>query len=690
MKLLRALSLSTGLLATALVALLLLTTAAGADGPNLITNPSFETTPFPANWVTFQSSLSQVAVSNAPDGTYVAKDTSSNAANWFSMDWAGITGLTAGTVLDGSAYVEAANSVSVGQSITLEIRERNAAGTTVGDSMDKVTIASATKFQQLSTSYTIKATGDTIDEHLLEGCCTAKSSPAFYADLFSLAQQSTVTAPTNTALPVISGTAQQGDVLSATTGTWTGSPTGYAYQWQDCTTGCANITGATSSTYTLANSDVGDTVDVVVTATNAGGSTPATSAQTATIAGIAPSNVTVPVVSGTVQQGDTLTTTDGSWIGTTPITYTYQWQDCASGICSNIGGATSSSYVLGAGDVGDTVDVVVTATNIAGNANALSAQTATIAASSGGGNATVPASPSGPATPSGGWTVEYGDAFGSCLTFTDTGCSAGYPRSDNSLSPQTNAGGNGNPNEITAFEPANMDVSTAGLVTHCTQTANLGDAYSCGQVLGNGGPAGTNGHAPAAPHPFYFDPKTATTAIQYVAQLPANQGDMDPGVWENSVSDNPEIDNAEYFGMHQPPQAGACGTWTGDGWGFPAIPFGGSQVGNGDSTYWCQGAGPGFDPSATEHTYTMYFNAGACDGYVDGVLITSGTCSFTTASFKLLLGMSMRKDTKTGQSYALPAGGNTLTIRYIAVYEATSANNAGTNGPIVEPGSSVS
>jgi hypothetical protein len=91
-------------------------------------------------------------------------------------------------------------------------------------------------------------------------------------------------APANTAPPAISGTPQEGQVLTATTGTWSNGPTSYAYQWQDCSaSGCSNIAGATSSSYTLQASDVGNTVDVVVTATNAGGSSSATSAQTSAV-----------------------------------------------------------------------------------------------------------------------------------------------------------------------------------------------------------------------------------------------------------------------------------------------------------------------------------------------------------------------------------------------------------------------
>jgi hypothetical protein len=93
--------------------------------------------------------------------------------------------------------------------------------------------------------------------------------------------------PVNTALPTISGTPQAGQVLSTTTGTWTGEePISYVYQWRRCDSsggGCASISGAVAATYQATSSDVGFTLRVVVTASNAGGSTSATSAPTAVV-----------------------------------------------------------------------------------------------------------------------------------------------------------------------------------------------------------------------------------------------------------------------------------------------------------------------------------------------------------------------------------------------------------------------
>ena len=104
-------------------------------------------------------------------------------------------------------------------------------------------------------------------------------------------------APDSTSPPAISGTAQQGQALTASTGTWSGSPTSYSFQWQRCDSsgsGCTDVAGATAQTYALDAADVGSAMRVVVTASNAYGSGSATSAPTAgvTATASAPSTLT--------------------------------------------------------------------------------------------------------------------------------------------------------------------------------------------------------------------------------------------------------------------------------------------------------------------------------------------------------------------------------------------------------------
>lgn len=103
-------------------------------------------------------------------------------------------------------------------------------------------------------------------------------------------------APANTALPQISGFAEQGQTLTVSHGTWSGSPGSLSDQWARCNSagyGCAPIAGATGSSYTVAAADAGSTIRVQETAANGNGEgAPAASEPTGTVA----SNV--PAVAG--------------------------------------------------------------------------------------------------------------------------------------------------------------------------------------------------------------------------------------------------------------------------------------------------------------------------------------------------------------------------------------------------------
>ncbi|MEO0560610.1 MAG: hypothetical protein AAF125_00750, partial [Chloroflexota bacterium] len=112
-------------------------------------------------------------------------------------------------------------------------------------------------------------------------------------------------------------------------------------------------------------------------------STPVTQSHFENIAGaVAPVISGVPTISGTTTQGQTLTATEASVTGSPTPTTTWQWERSGT----PISGATASTYVLAALDVGETITVVQTETNSEGSDTAESAATATIAASGGGGS----------------------------------------------------------------------------------------------------------------------------------------------------------------------------------------------------------------------------------------------------------------------------------------------------------------
>jgi hypothetical protein len=98
-----------------------------------------------------------------------------------------------------------------------------------------------------------------------------------------------------------------------------------------------------------------------------------------------PSNTVEPSISGRAEQGRTLTATRGTWTGTDPISYAYQWLRCGAdggqadgGNCAIVSGATRRDHRLTSADVGSRMRVRVTASNADGSRAAASNPTATV------------------------------------------------------------------------------------------------------------------------------------------------------------------------------------------------------------------------------------------------------------------------------------------------------------------------
>jgi hypothetical protein len=117
---------------------------------------------------------------------------------------------------------------------------------------------------------------------------TATNAEGSASAVSGATQRITVGEPVNTSQPTMSGKPATGSTLSANPGTWTGTaPITFQYRWLICGTNgeaCHDIAGATSQTYQLKSEDLGNTVRVRVTATNAGGSASETSVPSARIA----------------------------------------------------------------------------------------------------------------------------------------------------------------------------------------------------------------------------------------------------------------------------------------------------------------------------------------------------------------------------------------------------------------------
>jgi hypothetical protein len=202
-----------------------------------------------------------------------------------------------------------------------------------------------------------------------------------------VADAATSVAPVNTAPPTITGTAQVGQTLTAGNGTWSNTPTSFAYQWLRCNAGgnsCVTVANGTQKTYTLVGADATHTMRVRVTATNADGSASAQSDQTAVVApatsSAAPKNTSAPTISGTAKVGQELTVDEGSWSGS-PTAYAYQWQRCDADVaaCTAVVGATGKTYGVRLADLGYRLRVAVTARNAKGTATANSEITGIVA-----------------------------------------------------------------------------------------------------------------------------------------------------------------------------------------------------------------------------------------------------------------------------------------------------------------------
>ena len=107
----------------------------------------------------------------------------------------------------------------------------------------------------------------------------------------------------------------------------------------------SNIAGATASTYALVAADVGSTIRVVVTGTNAAGNSSADfRARPPSSPPAPPVNTVLPTISGTAPTAQTLTRANGTWTGTAADHLHVPVARCnaAGASCADIAGATGA------------------------------------------------------------------------------------------------------------------------------------------------------------------------------------------------------------------------------------------------------------------------------------------------------------------------------------------------------------
>lgn len=132
-------------------------------------------------------------------------------------------------------------------------------------------------------------------------------------------------APANLAPPTIGGTAQVGQTLHASPGSWTNSPTATIYQWEECRaggSGCLPIEGANEPSYVLASTDAGEAIRVMETASNgAGFGPPALSAPTASVAAAPPAPTITALTPKKGEAGTRVTISGTGFVNVTSVDF---------------------------------------------------------------------------------------------------------------------------------------------------------------------------------------------------------------------------------------------------------------------------------------------------------------------------------------------------------------------------------
>ena len=182
--------------------------------------------------------------------------------------------------------------------------------------------------------------------------------------------------------PPESGEPIVGQGLKVEAATWSATPPALKYAWRRCNANgrlCTIVSGETTDTYKVDADDVGH---VLLAAVTAGKQTVLSLSAGVVRAAPGPSANGRPTIAGTLEQGNRLTATAGTWAGSGTITYAYQWYRCdASGAhCSSVHGATKGTYTLVASDVGKSIGLTVRATDSTGTTPAYGSLAGLVAA----------------------------------------------------------------------------------------------------------------------------------------------------------------------------------------------------------------------------------------------------------------------------------------------------------------------
>ena len=337
------------------------------------------------------SNLNDSDISGATSSTYTLVAGDADTGIKVRVSFTDDRGNTESLTTESALIVTAANSPATGAptiSGTAQVGETLTASTSGISDSDGLTSATFT-YQWLADDAAISgATGSTYTLVAADSGKAIKVQVSFTDDRGNTESLTSVVTAAVTAVnspatgaPTISGTAQAGETLTASTTGITDSDgltnATFTYQWL---ADDAAISGATGSTYTLVAADSGKAIKVQVSFTDDAGNTESlTSGASAAVTAANNPATGAPTISGTARVGETLTasaTGIADTDGLTNATFTYQWlADDA-----DIAGATGSTYTLVAADAGKAIKVQVSFTDDAGNAESLTSAATTAAA----------------------------------------------------------------------------------------------------------------------------------------------------------------------------------------------------------------------------------------------------------------------------------------------------------------------
>ena len=311
--------------------------------------------------------------------------------------------------------------------------------------------------------------------------------------------------------------------------------------------------------------------------------------------------------------------------------------------------------------------------------------------------ATVSATPTGPASPAGGWHVAFADGFGAPL-----GTEAGqdnfvYPNQNSCCNPSEDHHGN-NTNELQVYNASQVRVGGEGLElidSYAPQRAPAEGAYPVRNYV-SGSISTQAQYAAGGWHHFSWQPNGGETwAFECDCRLPVNSplSGVDPGWWSTDVKWTNEIDFFEEWGWGSACESLISSCLTGVAWLYETSPLAVEE--SYTNLYGI------FDPSAAFHRYTtVIYPNNTWSEYIDGQLqrwvgtdgVAPAPPHVNTVSMSLLLTNALRDRTPTSGPNPYPgfsSGTRTFTVRSIAVYEDAAHAGQNVTGGGVAPGTMV-